>query len=45
MKEMADGETTVEEMYEGMAKLNFEMPCTVARAIKVLTVASENDKP
>lgn len=45
VREMADEETTVSEMYDGLQSLNCDMPCTVARSIKILSVSNENEKP
>ena len=43
--DMVDVDTTVSEMYQGMQNLNSDLPCTVVRSIKVLSVTSDNEKP
>jgi hypothetical protein len=43
--EMEDVETTINEMYEGLQNLNCDLPCTIARSIRILSVPNDVEAP
>ena len=43
--DMVDVDTSISEMYQGMQNLNCDLPCTVARSIKILSVSNDIDPP